>query len=76
MAKQLTKEQNDELVGALAELGEESDESCDFTERQEELDWMTGRLCEMSRKDFQMFMKSVRLQRRAISCRGRMYAGA
>lgn len=33
-------------------------------------------MANMSKKDFDMFIKAVRLQRRAIACRGRMYAGA
>ena len=76
MPKKITKEENDEINSALAELENEDEAVCDYTERQEELDWMTARLCEMSKKDFDMFIKAVRLQRRAIACRGRMYAGA
>lgn len=76
MQKKITKEENDEINNALAELENEDEIVCDYTERQEELDWMTARLCEMPKKDFDMFIKAVRLQRRAIACRGRMYAGA
>lgn len=76
MKKQLTKEEDDALNNAIAELENDSEDTCDYTERQEELDWVSNRLCEMSNKDFQIFIKAVRLQRKLIACRGRMYAGA
>lgn len=50
MPKKITKEENDEINSALAELENEDEIVCDYTERQEELDWMAARLCEMSKK--------------------------
>lgn len=70
----MTQQQQKELEQSINEL--ENDIEPDYTERQEELDWMADRLCEMSKDDFRNFIASVKHNRKARILRGKMYAGA
>ena len=70
----MTQQQQKELEQSINEL--ENDIEPDYTERQEELDWMADRLCEMSKDDFRNFIASVKHNRKARILRGNMYAGA
>lgn len=70
----MTQQQQKELEQSITEL--ENDIEPDYTERQEELDWMAERLCEMSKDDFRNFIASVKHNRKARILRGKMYAGA
>lgn len=70
----MTQQQQKELEQSINEL--ENDIEPNYTERQEELDWMADRLCEMSKDDFRNFIASVKHNRKARILRGKMYAGA
>lgn len=70
----MTRKEQNELEQSITEL--ENDIEPDYTERQEELDWMAERLCEMSKDDFRNFIASVKHNRKARILRGKMYAGA
>lgn len=70
----MTQQQQQELEQSINEL--ENDIEPNYTERQEELDWMADRLCEMSKDDFRNFIASVKHNRKARILRGKMYAGA
>lgn len=70
----MTQQEQKELEQSINEL--ENDIEPNYTERQEELDWMSERLCEMSKDDFRNFIASVKHNRKARILRGKMYAGA
>ena len=70
----MTQQEQKELEQSINEL--ENDIEPDYTERQEELDWMSERLCGMSKDDFRNFIASVKHNRKARILRGKMYAGA
>lgn len=70
----MTRKEQNELEQSITEL--ENDIEPDYTERQEELDWMVERLCEMRKEDFKNFIAAVKHHRKAMNLRGKMYAGA
>ena len=53
----MTQQEQKELEQSINEL--ENDIEPNYTERQEELDWMSDRLCEMRREDFKNFIAFI-----------------
>lgn len=70
----MTREQQNELEQSINEL--ENDIEPNYTERQEELDWMIERLGGMRKEDFKNFIAAAKHHRKAIALRGKIYAGA
>lgn len=70
----MTKKEEEKLNKEIAAI--EADEEAQFTERQEELDWITEQLVEMDSANFKKFMRAIKYHRKANFFRGEMSCNA
>lgn len=70
----MTLKEEADIRKAVSDLENDTSDDELYEQKQENLNFVSEILCEMSEQDFRNFVRSIRYQRKALELRGRLNA--